>query len=328
MRTSVFALALVVLATGLVVGCGPSETSTPSTTVQPEKPIRVAFVTNNTSNFWMIAQAGSDKARKELACEVEFRIPAGGTAQEQQQIVEDLITRGVSGIAISVKDPENQTETLNTAAAKVNLVTQDSDAPDSDRVCYIGTDNHAAGIAAGELIKRALPDGGKIMLFVGTMDAQNAQDRSKGIEDTLAGTAIRIVDTRTDETDRVKAITNVQDALVANPDLACLVGLWSYNGPAILNGVRDSGKLGQVKIVCFDEEDETIQGVKDGDIFGTIVQQPFEFGYHSVSLLVQLAEGDRSGVPENKQIIYPVKTITADNIDAFLVTFKEQTGKS
>jgi len=314
------------VAVGLVVvlalcGCGPSN--------GPEsKAIRVAFVTNNASDFWKIARAGTEKAAKEFGCEVLFRIPSTGTAQEQQRIVEDLVTVGVSGIAISPKDPANQTTMLNAAAAKVNLVTQDSDAPDSNRACYVGTDNYNAGVAAGELLKKTLPSGGKIMLFVGTLDAQNAQDRKKGIEDTLKGSNIEIVDTRTDETDRLKAKANAQDALVTHPDLACLVGLWSYNGPAIVNGVRASGKLGQVKIICFDEEEETLQAVKDGYIAGTIVQQPFEFGYQSVKVLVALAKGDKSVVPSSKQLFVPVKTISQENVDEFWASLKQMTGKS
>lgn len=292
-----------------------------------KQPIRVAFVTNNASDFWQIARAGTDKAKKELGCDVLFRIPANGTAQEQKEILEDLITVGVSGIAISPKDPANQTDMLNRAAAAAYLITQDSDAPESNRVCYVGTDNYQAGVAAGELIKKVLPEGGKIMLFVGSLDAQNAQDRKRGIEDTLAGTAIEIIDTRTDETDRLKAKANAQDALITHPGLACLVGLWSYNGPAILSGVRDSGKLGQVKIVCFDEEEDTLQGVKDGHIEGTIVQQPFEFGYQSVKLLVALARGDDSLVPESKLLIVPVKTITKDEVNSFWKRLNELTGR-
>jgi ribose transport system substrate-binding protein len=333
MRTTLLGLIMA----ALLCGCGPSTAPSPAPK-GPEPgpgqakpaagPIKVAFVTNNASDFWKIAQAGTKKATKELGCEVVFRIPSSGTAQEQQTIVQDLITVGVSGIAISPKDPANQTAMLNRAAAAVNLVTQDSDAPESNRACYIGTDNYQAGVAAGELIKKTLPNGGKIMLFVGTLDAQNARDRKKGIEDTLKGTNIEILDTRTDETDRVKAKANAQDALVTHPDLACLVGLWSYNGPSILGGVRDSGKLGQVKIVCFDEEEETLQGVKNGYISGTIVQQPFEFGYQSVKLLAALAKSDRSAIPPNMQIFIPVKTITHENVDEFWAQLKKLTGKA
>ena len=91
--------------------------------------------------------------------------------------------------------------------------------------------------------------------------------------------------------------------------------------------VRDSGKLDQVKIVCFDEEEETLRGVQEGHIAGTIVQQPFEFGYQSVKLLAALAKGDQSGVPASKQLIIPVKTITRAEVDTFWDALKTMTGK-
>ncbi|MCL4690940.1 MAG: sugar-binding protein [Candidatus Hydrogenedentes bacterium] len=311
-------------------GAAPSSDTAASqaaTVSEPEGTVRVAFVTNNTSDFWTIAEAGTKKAASELGCEVLFRKPSMGTAQEQQQIIEDLIVSGVSGIAISPNDPQNWTETLNRFAEQVNLITQDSDAPESNRVCYIGTNNYDAGVAAGELIKKTLPEGGEVMMYVGRLDAQNAQDRQRGIQDTLQGTNITIVDTMTDETDRAKAMANVQDTLVTHPEVDCLVGLWSYNGPAILNGVRDSGKLGEVKIVCFDEEEETLLGVAEGHIEGTIVQQPFEFGYQSVRMLVQLARGDRSAVPESGTLYVPVKTITQETVDDFRATLSQQIGR-
>lgn len=313
----------------LLAGCTPSgQSGGDGADGADSGKLRLAFVTNNASDFWKIAEAGTRKAAEELGCDVLFRIPSRGTAEEQQSIVQDLIVSGVKGIAISPKDPQNQIEMLNEAAAQVHLVTQDSDAPESDRACYIGTNNFDAGVAAGELIKEALPEGGRIMLFVGSLDAQNAQDRKRGIEQALAGSDITIVDTRTDETDRSKAIANVQDTLVTHPDVGCLVGLWSYNGPAILNAVRDSGKLGQVKIVCFDEEEETLQGVRDGHIFGTIVQQPFEFGYESVKLLYEMAQGDFSRVPPEKTIYIDTVKVTQENVDAFWRRLKELTGKA
>ncbi len=334
-------LMIPLLVVTLFVGCGPSEQPAPAAPTPtegsastaaappepaPKPPVQVAFVTNNASDFWKIAQAGTDKAAEEFGVEVQFRIPSAGTAEQQQQIVQDLVTTGVSGIAISPKDPANQTEMLNEAAARVNLVTQDSDAPDSDRQCYIGTNNFDAGVEAGKLIQECVPKGGKIVICVGTIDAQNALDRLEGLKSQIKKTGQEIVAIKTDETDRAKAIANVQDMLVTNPDVSCFVGLWSYNGPAILNAVKDSGRQGMVHIVCFDEEDETLQGVKDGFIYGTIVQRPFEFGYQSVKVLKELAEGDMSSVPESKQLYVPTLAVKKDNVDAFWTELKAQVG--
>src|SRR5919112_1247387 len=249
---------------------------------------KLAFVTNNASDFWIIARKGTEKAAKEIPnIEVEFRIPSDGTAAEQQRVVDDLLAKGINGIAISPVDPANQTPMLNNAASQTLVVTQDSDAPLSNRVCYIGTDNVEAGRQAGQLVKEALPNGGKIMVFVGVLDAANAQQRYQGLKEALQGSNISIIDVRTDNTDRVRAKSNASDTLVNFPDIAGMVGLWSYNGPAILSAVKDANKTDKVKIVAFDEEDETLNGIKDGAIYATVVQQPFEFGFQSMSLMAK-----------------------------------------
>jgi len=271
----VLACLLSVLTGLLIVAC----------TKSGEKKIKLAFVTNNASDFWTIARKGVEQAHSELPnVDVEFRIPADGTAAEQKRIVDDLLAKGIEGMAISPVDPDNQTQLINEAAKQVLVVTQDSDAPQSARALYIGTDNHAAGLQAGELIKEALPQGGKIMIFVGKIDARNAQERYQGIKDALKGSKVEIIDVRTDDTDRIRAKSNASDTLVKYSDVAALVGLWSYNGPAILNAVKDAGKVGQVKIIAFDEEDETLAGIKSGAIQATVVQQPYEFGKQSVEM--------------------------------------------
>jgi ribose transport system substrate-binding protein len=292
------------------------------------KNLRLAFVTNNASDFWTIARKGTEKADAEFNdLVVEFRIPSDGTAAEQKRVVDDLIARGVEGIAISPVDPENQTQLINDTAKQTLVVTQDSDAPKSDRAFYVGTDNVAAGRQAGALIKEALPQGGKIMVFVGKADARNAQERYQGIRETLQGSNVQIIDLRTDDTDRVRAKANVSNTLVSYPDVAALVGLWSYNGPAIVNAVREAGKIGQVKIIAFDEEDETLAGVGDGSIDATVVQQPYEFGYQAIKMMHSVLKGDRSGIPANKQIFVPTLIIKRDNVAEFKQKINQLRGR-
>jgi ribose transport system substrate-binding protein len=299
-----------------------------SVTQQQSSTKKLAFVTNNAADFWTIARKGCEQADSELTnVDVEFRIPSDGTAAEQRRIVDDLLAKGVSGLAISPVDPVNQTQMINEVAKQILVLTQDSDAPQSDRACYLGTDNVAAGRQAGELIKEALPQGGNIMVFVGKSDARNAQERFQGIKETLQGSKVEILDLRTDDTDRVRAKSNVSDTLVKYADVAGLVGLWSYNGPAILNAVKDAGKVGQVKIICFDEEDETLAGVKDGAIFATVVQQPYEFGYQSVVLMAKALGGDSSAIPPNKQKIIPTLIIRQNNVAEFTTKINRLRGR-
>jgi ribose transport system substrate-binding protein len=313
---SVFVCAL--LSAFILSGCQPAPSGTNAPGAATGTKHKLAFVTNNPSDFWVLARKGTEKAAREIPnIEVDFKIPADGTAAEQQRIVDDLLARGVHGIAISPVDPKNQRQMINTAAGQTLVLTQDSDAPDSNRACYIGTDNVAAGRQAGEMLKEALPQGGKIMVFVGVLDAANAQQRYQGLKEALAGSNIQIIDVRTDNTDRVRAKANAADTLVNNPDIAGMVGLWSYNGPAILSAVKEANKLDKVKIVAFDEEPPTLAGVKEGAIYGTIVQQPFEFGYRSMELMAKYLDGDKSLIPANKQILVPTIMVKKDNIEEF-----------
>ena len=103
----------------------------------------------------------------------------------------------------------------------------------------------------------------------------------------------------------------------AIPDIKGLVGLWSYNGPAILNAVREAGKIGRVRIVAFDEADETLAGIKAGAIHATVVQQPYEFGYQAITRMAQAVRGDRSFIPQTKQIIVPTLVVNRANVDEF-----------
>lgn len=314
------------------VSCGGGDAK-PTVTVTPQPGAAVgavkklAFITNVAADFWNIARAGVEAADQELpGVSVEFRVGDGSTGK-QKELIEDLLVKGVAGIAISAVDPGNQTAMLDDAASKALLICQDSDAPASKRAFYLGTDNIAAGRAAGELVKEALPGGGKIMVFVGKRDQQNAKERFQGVKEALAGSNITIIDLRTDDADRARAKANAADTLVTHPDIAGMVGLWAYNAPAILAAVKEAGKLGQIKIVSFDEEDETLAGIRAGHIHGTVVQQPYEFGYQSVKLMARHLDGDKSFVPANKLMIVPTESIRAANVDAFAAKLKKLRGK-
>jgi ribose transport system substrate-binding protein len=148
---------------------------------------KVAFVSNNAAEFWTIAEAGCRRAGEDLGVQVLFKRPKNPSAAAQKEIIEDLLNQGVQAIAISVIDPDNQTDYLNKIADKVPLITQDNDAPKTRRKCYIGTDNYEAGKAAGKLVKEAMPDGGAIGIFVGQPDPINARQRRQGVLDELAG---------------------------------------------------------------------------------------------------------------------------------------------
>jgi ribose transport system substrate-binding protein len=288
---------------------------------------RLAFISNNPFEFWTIARRGTEKAAQDFDAEVDFQMPARGTAAEQKQIIEDLVARGIQGIAISPNDSANQADFLNEIAEQVPVIAVDSDLPPgSKRLAYIGTNNYEAGKSAGKLVKEALPDGGEIVIYVGKMDVQNAIERRQGVMDELAGKKdakgpelgkYTLLDTMTDDADQARCKDNVEDTLVKYPDVDGLVGLWAYNPPAILAAVKEADKQGKVAIIAFDEDEATLGGVKEGHIHGTIVQQPFEFGYQSMRLLAALARNDKSVLPEGGVLEIPHKVINKENVEEF-----------
>jgi len=288
----------------------------------------LVFVVNGASDFWKIAEAGVKKAQGELPnYNLQFKYPEQAAAAVQQRVMEDLVAAGAAGIMVSAVEPKTQTEGLNKIASQTLLLTTDSDAPQSKRVAYIGSSNTDLGRDAGKLMLKALPDGGKCIGFVGLLGADNARERIEGVKETIKGSKVELIDVRGDEIDQTRAKRNVEDALAANPNIACLVGFYSYNTPRIYEVLKESGKLGQIKVIGFDEDPITLGGVKEGSIVGTVVQQPFEWGYQGMKLMAAVSGGDKSGVPANGLVIVPGKVIDQSNVDDFMASMKKMLGK-
>jgi ribose transport system substrate-binding protein len=288
----------------------------------------LVFVVNGASDFWKIAEAGVAKAQGELPnYALSVKYPEQAAAAVQQRVLDDLVAAGAAAIMVSAVDPKNQTDGLNKIAEQVPLFTTDSDAPQSKRLAYIGSSNVALGVDAGKLMLKALPDGGKCIGFVGLLGADNAKERIQGVKDTIKGSKVDLIDVRGDDIDQGKAKRNVEDALAANADVACLVGFYSYNTPRIYEVLKEAGKLGQIKVIGFDEDPITLGGVKEGSIVGTVVQQPFEWGYQGMKLMAKVLEGDKSGIPANGIIIVPGKVIDQANVDGFMADMKKMMGK-
>jgi ribose transport system substrate-binding protein len=311
------------LFTGLSISCS-------SAPPKPPKAVKtVAFITNSTSDFWKVAHKGCEKADAELTdVTVAFKTTNTGTIEEQNGLIRQALDRdGADAITISPVDPAGQKKVINDAARRTLVITQDSDAPDTDRTLYIGADNRAAGRQAGELIKRALPQGGKIMVFVGKREVQNAQERFEGLKESLQGSKVVVIDLMTDDANPMNARDNAYQTLKKYPDIAGMVGLWSYNGPAIVQALRPENKLNTVKIVCFDDEPETLAAIREGAIFGTVAQQPFDYGYQAVKTAEQILKGDRSVIPGNKRIFVPTVVIQKNNVDEYSKKLDQLLGK-
>ena len=340
-------LTVILACTMSVCGCADSTSGPERTPSQNEsdtagsKRHSVAFVTNQIADFWKIAEVGAQAAAKDFNADVTVVMPPEATAVVQKQKVEDLLTAGIEGIAISPLDADNQVEWLNSIADRVPLITHDSDAPNSERLMYIGMDNYVGGRMCGELVKAALPNGGKVLLTIGRLEQDNSKYRRQGVIDELlgrdrnavyykeqpdawdaadgeiSGGNYTILATLTDQGKPEVALSKAEDALNAWSDINAMVGLFEYNPPAIYQALKKSDLLNQIAIIGFDENDVTLQAIKDGECIGTVVQNPFEYGYQSVKILAELLGGEKSVIPESKYVDIPPRKITADNVDEF-----------
>jgi len=315
------------LATG-IAGCKKSEPGAAApATAEPggaAKAYKFAFVTNNSSDFWNIAEKGVRKAEKELGIQASVFRPLKTEVSEQQRFIEDILVQNFDGMAICAINPDAMTPILDRVAAKMPVVVHDSDAPKSQRKSFVGTDNVAAGKLAGQAAIDALAAAkitkGKVAMFVGRIDMQNSIDRKKGIDETLGKQpGIEILPVFLDGADRNKAKKNVEDALARYPDLVMTIGLWSYNGPCMVDAVKASTRAKKPLVVAFDEEEETLKGVDDGLIYATIVQRPFQFGYQSMKALKDVRDGKT--IPTF--IDTTIQKIDKSNLTAFWTELRE-----
>jgi ribose transport system substrate-binding protein len=304
---------------------GASLLAAPASQAQEKK--QLAFVVNAASDFWKLAEAGVKKAQAELPnYDMQLKYPAQGTAALQNALMDDLVSSGTDAIMISSVDPKTSTDAFNRIAGQIPLFTTDSDAPQSNRIAYLGSSNTDAGRQAGEIAVKAMPNGGKCMGFVGFLGADNAKERIDGFKQAVEGKNIELVDVRGDDVDFARARSNVDDVLAANPDINCMVGFYSYNPPKIYEALQAAGKLGQITVVAFDEDPVTLGAVKEGSFAGTVVQQPFEWGYQGMKLMAKYLDGDKSGIPANKLIIIPTKMIDKSNVEQFQADLKAAIG--
>ena len=246
-------------------------------------------ITNGRDPFWDTMGKGLDVGLKEAGAKGNWLPPDKTDNVGQKNTFDQQVAAGVDGIAVSPIIADAFASTIDDAIAKnIPVVTFDSDAPTSKRLVYIGTNNYQAGVEAGNAAVKLFPTGGNLVAFVGNMSADNAKQRYQGFADTVKGHNITLLqDPFEDNKDQSgKAHTNVVDAMTKYGDkLNGMVGLYAYNGPAIVDEVGKAGKQANIKIICFDGVKGTLDNLKNKKIDVTVVQRPYEFGRVSAKVL-------------------------------------------
>lgn len=305
-RSNLFLLAVALVAIGLAIYYRQQQ-------VVPSKPIpdtpKLAFVTGGSGPYWQLTADGARAAAKSLKCDLEVSLPEEEESLNQQMaILTALQVESLDGVALSPLDAEGQTSLINRIQQKTNVVTFDSDAPHSLRRGHIGTSNYAAGILCARLVAEALPEGGKVAVLMANLTKENMIDRKSGFEETLNKAKdteegngetpdLSITSFMIDKGDPEIAKQNIEETIRNNEDLACIVGMNSKHGAVILSTLKELDKLGEIKVVAFDAEPATLEGVEEGHIFATIAQDPYKYGYEATRILATLSRSGDYEVP-------------------------------
>lgn len=269
---------------------------------------RIVLLNNTDSPFWDAGRAGIAKAVDDLKLR-EKGFTAGmdsndGTEQGQIEKLRQYGTQSdVAAVIISpysATNPAIAEELRNLKDKGVIIGCFDSDLDPkftSIRDFYIGTDNTQGGQVLGIAAKNLLSEGGQYVQFVGTDSQQNAVQRMDGFTSAV-GDKFEQKDRRLDDADRARARDNVRDVIDKFPELNLLVGIWSYNAPAIADVVKEKGVRDRFTIVTFDAEQLAIQQMGEGLIDVMVVQNPFDMGYDSVRYSFAKLTGDQATVSE------------------------------
>jgi ribose transport system substrate-binding protein len=270
---------------------------------------RIIILTNGVSPFWTTARTGAEEAAKQLNLDkgglravVEVN---DGTDRGQIDKLRQFGTQNdIVGVGISVNTAGNEAivEEMRELRKKgIHVVTIDSDVDRAKhrdaRLAFIGTDNLVGGRELGKCLRGLIPEGGEYVTFVGITGAQNALERVQGVAEG-AGMKFKSLDNMGDENDRTRARENVRNAIANHPNLKALVGIWSYNAPAIADVVEQKGVRAKYKVAAFDAEPDAVQWMEKGFIDAMVVQNPYEMGFQGVRLLKALVQDDKATISQ------------------------------
>src|SRR5580692_11613494 len=243
--------------------------------------VKIAMITNGNASYWNEAKAGWNAAMKWLGgkgATGEFTEPTSSTASVQVSLLETLTSQGYTGWGVSAVTSASVTTPIAQAVAKgVSVVAYDSPLPDAKTQLYIGTPNTTAGCDAGKAMTQAIGSG-DVVAISGSLTAANTQQRISGFEQ-CAGSGVKVVQTLNDNQDVDTAVSDLQAAIQANPNIKGIYAVYSYDGGAAGQAVQASGNTGKITIVSDDGESDTVADVKSGLIAASILQRPYYQGY-------------------------------------------------
>ncbi len=289
-----------------VTGCGNSPATDNAARPDGNAPEgkRYILLMNGNSPFWDAVGAGIRAAAEEWNVNAVLATNDGTPAGQINQLKQFATQLDIAAVGISAVDADNPALAEEMARLRekgVAVVAIDSDVDREifrdSRYAFVGTNNLEAGMELGKAIRHLRSDGGNYVTFVGVSGAQNAIERIAGVKEGV-GEAFTNVDNMQDNNDRSKARQNVRDAMANHPNLDTLVGIWSYNAPAIVDVLDEKQNRDQFTVAVFDAEPAAIEAMEAGKIDVMLVQNPFQMGYQGIRLMHALVEEEEATLQE------------------------------
>lgn len=242
--------------------------------------------------YWEMIEKGAEKAAERYGMDIEFTGPVRNNMDEQIHLLEKAIAARVDGIIVQGLNGERFTPVIDKAVQRgIPVVTIDTDAPASNRLAYVGTDNEAAGESMGRFVVETTGGSGKIGVIIGSELAENQLQRLQGLKNIVKQYAdLEIVDVRSSNISHMEAIQQAAGMLKAHPDITIMVGTSATDALGVLQAAK-SLKRDSLTIVGFDNQEETLDAILRGEIKATIAQQPFLMGDTAVKLLHEHFQG-------------------------------------
>jgi ABC-type sugar transport system substrate-binding protein len=309
----------------LLAACGggePNRSTGPATTAPAAGSAGelYVFLPKSLDNpYWDSARKGMEVRAKELGVQAEFLGPDTADAAKQVAIFESVVVRKPAGIAVSPNDPKTVEESIARArTAGIPVITWDADAPESQRIAYVGTDNVAAGRTAGEALAKAIGGKGKVAIVTGSLTALNANQRIQGFLDAVkAHPDVRIVATEPTEDSIATGLSKAEALLQAHPDLAGFFGVTGSGVPGAGSAVKQAGKCATVKVVGFDVVPQGIELMQAGCVQALVSQRPYGMTVMALDLLRELHNGRPAG---RTSVDTGVEVVLPETLAAFLKT--------
>lgn len=290
----------------------------------------IVFVTADNTPFWQTVAEGARDAAGQYGVELTVISPDGTLSDQNARI--DAAASTAQALVISPVDGERQTGKLRDVARTAKVITVDSDSELSDRICFVGMDNYAAGQDAAGLLRTALPNGGRVLIAAGPLDKTNGQERRQGIIDTLlqresrsplntdsldaelSGGPFVIAGTIVDDLTPKTATAIVAKALTDDPDIDAVVGLYAYHATAIAQAVAEAAPDREITVIGFDALPATLDAIENGAVYGVIAQDQYGYGFHSVRMAAEAVEG-YDNTPLSRRLTLPPLSVTMVSLD-------------